>query len=123
MSEGDPVPDKAERKQPVQIKFSVNEAGLEMIIRRMSESGTDSSVPALVIRGYLRRMARGALAKIQKWTSMRTRILGNFRVPPRGSAADLSEIVPGGIACRKVPIRCGLAGRLPVDERRKAEQA
>ena len=50
-------------------------------------------------------------------------MLGNFRVPLRGSAADLSEIVPGGIACRKVPIRCGLAGHTPVDERRKAEQA
>ena len=46
----------------------------------------------------------------------------NFCVPLRGSAADLSEIVPGGIACRKVPIRC-LAGHTPVDERRKAEQA
>ena len=46
-----------------------------------------------------------------------------FRVPLCGSAADLSEIVPGGIACRKVPIRCGLAGHIPVDEQRKAEQA
>ena len=52
-----PIPDKADRKRSV-VKLSVNEAGLEMIIRRMSESGTDSSVPALVIRGYLRRMAR-----------------------------------------------------------------
>ena len=36
-----PVPDKAERKRPVQIKFLVNGAGLEMIKKRMSESGTD----------------------------------------------------------------------------------
>ena len=50
-------------------------------------------------------------------------MFGNFRVPPRGSAADLSEIVPGGIACQKVPIRCGLAGHIPMDQRRKAEQA
>ena len=114
--------DKADRKRSV-VKLSVNEAGLEMIKSGCQSPARTSSVPALVIRGYLRRMARGALAKIPKWTSMRTRMLGNFRVPLRGSAAGLSEIAPGGIACRKVPIRCGLAGRLPVDERRKAEQA
>ena len=35
------MPDKADRKRPVEVKFFVNEAGLEMIIKRMSESGTD----------------------------------------------------------------------------------
>ena len=90
-----PVPDKADRKRPVEVRFLANGAGLEMIKIGCQSPARISSVPALVIRGYLRRMARGALAKIQKWTSMRTRMLGNFRVPPRGSAADLSEIVPG----------------------------
>ena len=92
-----PIPDKADRKRPVEVRFLANGAGLEMIKIGCQSPARISSVPTFVIRGYLRRMARGALAKIQKWTSMRTRILGNFRVPPRGSAADLSEIVPGAL--------------------------
>ena len=36
-----PVPDKADRKRPVEVRFLANGAGLEMIIKRMSESGTD----------------------------------------------------------------------------------
>ena len=118
------MPDKADRKRSV-VKLSVNEAGLEMIIKRMSESGTDKlgACPCYPRVSSQNGTGGGVLAKIPKWLRMRTRMFGNFRVPPRGSAADLSEIVPGGIACRKVPIRCGLAGHIPMDQRRKAEQA
>ena len=53
-----PIPDKADRKRPVEVKFSVNEAGLEMIKIGCQSPARTSSVPALAIRGYLRRMAR-----------------------------------------------------------------
>ena len=36
------MPNEADRKRPVQVRFFVNEAGLEMIKKRMSEFGTDS---------------------------------------------------------------------------------
>ena len=51
------MPDKADRKRSV-VKLSVNEAGLEMIKSGCQSPARTSSVPALVIRGDLRRMAR-----------------------------------------------------------------
>ena len=63
-----PIPDKADHKRPVEVKFFVNEAGLEMIIKRMSESGTDKlsayfCYPRVSSQngtgGYLRRSTNG----------------------------------------------------------------
>ena len=59
------MPDKADRKRSV-VKLSVNEAGLEMIKSGCQSPARTSSVPALVIRGYLRRMARGGTCEDPK---------------------------------------------------------
>ena len=51
------MPDKAERKRPVEVRFLANGAGLEMIKIGCQSPARTSSVPALVIRGDLCRMA------------------------------------------------------------------
>lgn len=109
-----PVPDKADRKRPVEVRFLANGAGLEMIIKRMSESGTDKlgACPCYP-RVSSQNGTGGVLAKIPKWLRMRTRMFGNFRVPPRGSAADLSEIVPGALPAGRYRSGAALRGTSP----------
>mgnify|MGYP004461565493 CR=1 FL=1 len=45
------MPDNRNRKRPIQVKFFVNAAELEMIKKRMADFGTDN------LSAYLRKMA------------------------------------------------------------------
>ena len=54
------MPDNRNRKRPIQVKFFVNAAELELIKKRMADLGMDN------LSAYLRNMALGDICENQK---------------------------------------------------------
>ena len=54
------MPDNRNRKRPIQVKFFVNAAELELIKKRMTDLGMDN------LSAYLRNMALGGVCENQK---------------------------------------------------------
>lgn len=54
------MPDKRNRKRPIQVKFFVNATELELIKKRMTDLGMDN------LSAYLRNMALGNTCEHQK---------------------------------------------------------
>lgn len=64
--------DNRNRKRPIQVKFFVNAAELELIKKRMTDLGTDN------LSAYLRNMALDGACENQKWTITQKRKTENL---------------------------------------------
>lgn len=94
--------DNRNRKRPIQVKFFVNAAELEMIKKRMTDLGMDN------LSAYLRNMALGGAY------ALRELVKAVYVEAPDKSSGKRKQ---------KIHISYDLIGFIPVDVLTKAEQA